>query len=101
MGGPIYTSKVAFKLTERSCSKNSRTQSFAGMTFDLLHALTLPHATLAGPQGRRGEKGDMGTRSPVGEKGVTDLFGTRGEKGDQGIAGEPAGKCNVGPQGPK
>lgn len=70
-------------------------------------------ASLKGPQGAKGDKGDTGAagvkgdkgdtgeQGPRGLKGDTGPQGPQGEKGDTGAAGAPGAKGDPGAQGPK
>ena len=70
-------------------------------------------ASLKGPQGAKGDKGDTGAagakgdkgdtgeRGPQGLKGDTGPQGPQGEKGEAGAAGAPGAKGDTGAQGPK
>jgi integrin beta 3 len=64
-----------------------------GLIITLSDGTTRELGSVVGPQGERGEKGDIGT---PGEKGLT---GDRGEIGERGPAGEKGERGDPGPSG--
>ena len=63
----------------------------------------VPRVTVAtlGPQGQKGERGDVGPQGPKGEQGDVGPQGPKGEQGDVGPQGPKGEQGDVGPQGPK
>ncbi len=55
--------------------------------------------TVRGPQGEKGDKGDIGPQGIQGEDGEQGPIGPQGEKGDTGLTGEKGDDGAVGPQG--
>lgn len=56
---------------------------------------------VVGPQGPKGEQGDIGPQGPKGEQGIQGEQGPKGDTGEQGIQGPKGDKGDTGPQGPR
>ena len=54
-----------------------------------------------GPQGEKGDQGEVGPQGPQGIQGPQGEMGPQGPQGEQGPAGEQGPQGEMGPQGPK